>query len=328
MVGNQGTIHLEIQVEDKGSAVIRKFGDQIQKVVQNGQQSFNLLGTDFEGVSRKLENTNPSLGDWAVLPQSSTTTGVVSESGGIFPATTYPSGSYTPAFFSGDFQEVNAGIPSDIEPFLADMDQLEGNITKVSDASVRMWDQYGQDLMTAHQSTRGFNATLDNFSETVNRRFAGDLTDSILDVVKGTESAERAMQNFFSNLGQWILETILKYEILNAVQSMGANTGSASIIGAIFGGARASGGPVESGIPYLVGEKGPELFVPDSNGDIVPNRNLSQAPVSTTPIYITNVVLKDPDEFRNALANHKNQDAIVNVIGSRSGEVRRIMTRK
>lgn len=35
--------------------------------------------------------------------------------------------------------------------------------------------------------------------------------------------------------------------------------------------ARANGGPVSSGSPYLVGERGPELFVPGGNGTIVPN---------------------------------------------------------
>jgi len=35
--------------------------------------------------------------------------------------------------------------------------------------------------------------------------------------------------------------------------------------------ARASGGPVSAGAPYLVGEEGPELFVPRSSGAIVPN---------------------------------------------------------
>lgn len=34
---------------------------------------------------------------------------------------------------------------------------------------------------------------------------------------------------------------------------------------------RASGGPVETGRPYLVGERGPELFVPRMGGTIVPN---------------------------------------------------------
>lgn len=35
--------------------------------------------------------------------------------------------------------------------------------------------------------------------------------------------------------------------------------------------ARAAGGPVSAGSPYMVGEQGPELFVPDRGGTVVPN---------------------------------------------------------
>ena len=38
---------------------------------------------------------------------------------------------------------------------------------------------------------------------------------------------------------------------------------------------RAAGGPVSSGSTYLVGERGPELFVPNTSGTIVPNDKIS-----------------------------------------------------
>ena len=46
-----------------------------------------------------------------------------------------------------------------------------------------------------------------------------------------------------------------------------------SSIGSFFGlgGVRANGGPVAAGTAYLVGERGPELFVPGSSGTVVPN---------------------------------------------------------
>lgn len=47
--------------------------------------------------------------------------------------------------------------------------------------------------------------------------------------------------------------------------------GSDSVLGAIFGGFKASGGPVAAGTGYIVGERGPELFVPKTAGNIVPN---------------------------------------------------------
>lgn len=42
-----------------------------------------------------------------------------------------------------------------------------------------------------------------------------------------------------------------------------------------FGGAREKGGPVSGNKTYLVGERGPELFVPSVSGSIVPNNRLS-----------------------------------------------------
>lgn len=49
---------------------------------------------------------------------------------------------------------------------------------------------------------------------------------------------------------------------------------------------RASGGPVFGGRPYMVGELGPELFVPNSNGQIVPSNQISN---NTTNNYTVNL---------------------------------------
>ena len=46
---------------------------------------------------------------------------------------------------------------------------------------------------------------------------------------------------------------------------------ASKISGAILAGFRAEGGPVGAGNSYIVGEKGPELFVPGSSGSIIPN---------------------------------------------------------
>ncbi|HJW39751.1 MAG TPA: phage tail tape measure C-terminal domain-containing protein [Rhizomicrobium sp.] len=55
-----------------------------------------------------------------------------------------------------------------------------------------------------------------------------------------------------------------------------------SIAGSILpiGGARAAGGPVDAGTPYLVGEQGPELFVPDASGAIAPNASLKSGSIT------------------------------------------------
>ena len=41
-----------------------------------------------------------------------------------------------------------------------------------------------------------------------------------------------------------------------------------------FGGFRANGGPVNSGTAYMVGERGPEMFVPSRSGNVVSHADL------------------------------------------------------
>jgi hypothetical protein len=51
-----------------------------------------------------------------------------------------------------------------------------------------------------------------------------------------------------------------------------------SLLSGITG--KATGGPVSGGTPYLVGEAGPELFVPGSSGSIVPNHAMGGASIT------------------------------------------------
>jgi len=44
--------------------------------------------------------------------------------------------------------------------------------------------------------------------------------------------------------------------------------------GGRYDGARANGGPVTAGTPYLVGEKGPEIVVPGRSGTVIPNHRI------------------------------------------------------
>jgi len=50
----------------------------------------------------------------------------------------------------------------------------------------------------------------------------------------------------------------------------GAGPSIGTALGSIFGGGRAAGGPVKAGMRYMVGEQGPEMFVPTVSGVILP----------------------------------------------------------
>lgn len=58
---------------------------------------------------------------------------------------------------------------------------------------------------------------------------------------------------------------------LIGTSGVGPAGGGSGLLGALFGSpGRATGGPVAPGRPYMVGERGPELFVPTSAGSIAP----------------------------------------------------------
>lgn len=68
---------------------------------------------------------------------------------------------------------------------------------------------------------------------------------------------------------------------------------------------REAGGPIAPGQPYLVGEKGPELIVPNRGGTVVPNR-LSQALSRSYPAPAATVPLAAPEgqELHQSLDGH------------------------
>jgi hypothetical protein len=103
------------------------------------------------------------------------------------------------------------------------------------------------------------------------------------DLLDGTKSVKEA----FADMGRSILQEVNKLVAQDLASRLfksvfggaGKSGGSpldfiGSIFSSIFGDGsgpqkRAMGGPVSSGTPYLVGEQGPELFVPRASGSIV-----------------------------------------------------------
>jgi hypothetical protein len=59
--------------------------------------------------------------------------------------------------------------------------------------------------------------------------------------------------------------------LIRLVQNNPIVKGVSNLVSSAFGGFRANGGAVTGGTPYVVGERGAELFVPKSSGTIVPN---------------------------------------------------------
>lgn len=89
------------------------------------------------------------------------------------------------------------------------------------------------------------------------------------------DSMNKSIDSFVEN-GKFKFKDFAQEVIkqLAAIALKAAATKLVGFLGNVFGkvlGGRAMGGPVAANTPYVVGEKGPEIFVPKSSGSIVPN---------------------------------------------------------
>jgi tape measure domain-containing protein len=118
-------------------------------------------------------------------------------------------------------------------------------------------------------------------------------------IISGSMTAKEALASFFTSVADMFLDMaaqiiakMITMAILNQVLGVLPGAGSAggftagplAAVGDVgtgfnfdagamlnFGGFKAKGGPVSSGQTYMVGERGPELFVPGRSGTIVAN---------------------------------------------------------
>lgn len=104
---------------------------------------------------------------------------------------------------------------------------------------------------------------LESMYASIGQSISSGIVDALSAAVEGTKSlADVASQTL--------------RQVANILLQFGVNTALGGIPGleSFFGGKRAAGGPVSGGTPYMVGERGPELFVPNTSGNIVPNNKL------------------------------------------------------
>lgn len=73
------------------------------------------------------------------------------------------------------------------------------------------------------------------------------------------------------------------------------NVRTGQVGGEGIAGHRASGGEVAEGMPYVVGEGGREVFVPDQDGSIVPNHRLRRGGGEAAPMSVVNVTVNALD---------------------------------
>jgi len=194
-------------------------------------------------------------------------------------------------------------------------------------------DEYGRAVLSVEGKTKALSEATKEFAQTQVDAFseaniyfkdAVDLTQNFADglanaIVAGQNFGD-ALRNVFQDVLKQIAVLIIRTTILQAIM---AAVGLASAPAALAFGqmtgivGKAAGGPVNAGNPYMVGEAGPELFVPRSNGIIVPNDMMGNGRESTQVvqnIYVQTGVAQTVRAEMAALLPAFKQQAIAGVV--------------
>lgn len=170
-----------------------------------------------------------------------------------------------------DDKVTDAGGIFAIDP--ADLEKTRGAYEGFLDAIKSSTDDSLTDITKRFdESTKDWSVFADQAARNITDSFADFFFDPFEDGLKGL------FRSFVDTIRRMLAEAAAAKlgELLfggkkdaNGKTTTGLLSG---LFGSLIGGARAGGGPVSAGRAYMVGERGPEWFVPGSNGAINANR--------------------------------------------------------
>ncbi len=158
------------------------------------------------------------------------------------------------------------------------LEQYSARIVRLNElvqAGALGWDVYDRAVKMAQdnldKTTKSGEDGIANLQKAV-EGWGSEFTNTFVD---GVMKGKFAFDDLAKSIVSGILKIIVQQQVLNALGGFSKDgkpgTGIiGSIAGFMFGGGKASGGPVKAGTSYLVGERGPEKFTATQPGVITP----------------------------------------------------------
>ena len=166
------------------------------------------------------------------------------------------------------FKDLGSGS---LDDFITEIEVCLKPITQLEQRSTAFGEGFKKAIETASMGLDDFS----NLGIKVAKTLEDGLAQAFMNIGDGLES----LKDLFKNIVNMIVSELIRINIARP------------LVGAISGMFKAGGGPVSAGKPYIVGERGPELFVPGSSGGIVPNNKLGGSVVINQSInFATGVV--------------------------------------
>ncbi len=185
---------------------------------------------------------------------------------------------------------------------------LDSRITSTLSA-IQLEQQYLSQIELSEQALlrqQQFMGRYGQLIQGVSNQIAGLMTTNLSEIIRGTKTAQQVFAEFLDAVGNALLQTaqqmIAQYIAIGIARifaGLGGGGGGADmsksgiteatlapmrqysmegpLTGMAGGIGLANGGPVSVGQPYVVGERGPELFLPSTGGNVMSNNDLRSA---------------------------------------------------
>ncbi len=178
--------------------------------------------------------------------------------------------------------------------YAAQIARLEGDRTRINARERELWieerinellrlrPELGREAARAQATVEAGEIETAGVTGEVRDELVDGIRDGLQALVDGDmgglfESlADRFTSRILDNLAENLADIVM-----SAFKGGGGGGGWMSALASVFG-FRALGGPVRAGQPYIVGERRPEVFVPNVNGTIIPSVNAAAQRVSAT----------------------------------------------
>jgi hypothetical protein len=174
-------------------------------------------------------------------------------------------------------------INAQIDAMVGNLENVKTNIVDLPKAIVPAIGNMEQAFTTWRDTIPDLDVSI----KSLTTQGLNGLTDALTAGVTGAANFADAMKSMAKSVIDSLIKMLIQKYIVDAAFGFisnkiggGINTGGDDQFAPNFGpqlppSPRAIGGSVQNGSPYMVGERGPELFIPNSQGSIVPNNKMS-----------------------------------------------------